>query len=278
MAWLALTLELDAAQADALSEALLGQGAQSVWLEEPEQPRNRLQALIAGDADAAALLGGAAAAAGLQAVPPFRTELVADQDWVRATQAQFAPLCLEGGHLWVVPSWHPAPPDPQAVVVRIDPGLAFGTGSHASTRLVLGWLARGAATGAAVLDYGCGSGILAIAAAKLGAARVDAVDMDPLALVTTIDNARANGVRLGAHAPDELPPGAYDVVVANILSQPLIVLEPLLAARTLRGGRIALSGILEAQAAEVAAAYAAHFDACVAAQEDGWALVEGRRR
>ncbi len=277
MPWLALTLELDAAQADALSEALLGQGAQSVWLDAPEQPRNRLHALIAGDADAATLLGAASAAAGLEVVPPFRTELVADQDWVRATQAQFAPLCLEG-RLWVVPSWHLVPPDPHAVVMRIDPGLAFGTGSHASTRLALGWLARGAATGAAVLDYGCGSGILAIAAAKLGAVHVDAVDVDALALVTTIDNARANGVGLGAHAPEQLPPGAYDVVVANILSQPLIVLEPLLAERTRRGGRIALSGILEAQAGEVAAAYGAHFDARIAAREDGWALVEGRRQ
>ena len=277
MPWLALTLELDAAQADALSEALLGQGAQSVWLEAPEQPRNRLHALFAGDADATAVLGVAAAAAGLQAVPHYSTELVADQDWVRATQAQFAPLCLEQ-RLWIVPSWHPAPPDPHAAVVRIDPGLAFGTGSHASTRLVLGWLARGAATGAAVLDYGCGSGILAIAAAKLGAVRVDAVDVDPLALATTIDNARVNGVSLGVHGPEQLPPGAYDVVVANILSQPLIVLEPLLAARTRLGGRVALSGILEAQAGEVAEAYGAHFGARVVAREDGWALVEGRRR
>lgn len=277
MPWLALTLELDAAQADALSEALLGQGADSVWLEATERPRNRLHALFAGDADVAAVLCGAAAAAGLEAVPPFRTELVADQDWVRTSQAQFAPLLLEG-RLWIAPSWHRMPRDPRAVVVRIDPGLAFGTGSHASTRLVLGWLARGAATGAEVLDYGCGSGILAISAAKLGAARVDAVDVDPLALVTTIDNARANGVGLGAHTPEQLPPGAYDVVVANILSQPLILLEPLLAARTRRGGRIALSGILEAQAGEVAAAYGAHFDACIAAREDGWALVEGRRQ
>ncbi len=277
MPWRALTLELEAEQADALSEALLGQGAHSVWLERLEQPGSRLHALFPEDADAAALLAGAARAAGLHGVPPFQTHVVADQDWVRATQAQFAPLCLEG-RLWIVPSWHESPRDADAAVVRLDPGMAFGTGSHASTRLVLGWLARGAAAQAAVLDYGCGSGILAIAAAKLGAVRIDAVDVDPLALVTTIDNARVNSVGLRAYAPEHLPPGDYDVVVANILSQPLIVLEPLLAARTRRGGRIALAGILDVQVAEVAQAYGTDFDVRVAAREDGWALVEGRRR
>lgn len=274
MPWLALTVELEAAQAEALSDALLEAGAASVSIEDPEAPRSRLRALLEADADAAALLAAAAARAGC-AVPPFRTEALADQDWVRATQAQFAPLCVEN-RLWIVPSWHAAPRD--GVVLRLDPGLAFGTGSHASTRLVLAWLARTLVRGASVLDYGCGSGILAIAAAKLGAVRVDAVDVDPLALATTLDNARANGVALRALAPGELPPGDYDVVVANILSQPLIVLEPLLAARTCRGGRIALSGILEAQAAEVAAAYGAHFAPRAGAVEEGWALVEGRRR
>ena len=274
MPWLALTVELEAAQAEAMSEALLEAGAASVSIEDPEAARSRLRALLEADADAAALLAAAAARAGC-AVPPFRTEAVADQDWVRATQAQFAPLCV-AGRLWIVPTWHAAPQD--GIVLRLDPGLAFGTGSHPSTRLALAWLARTLAPGASVLDYGCGSGILAIAAAKLGAVRVDAVDVDPLALATTRDNARANGVALRALAPDELPPGDYDVVVANILSQPLIVLEPLLAARTRRGGRIALSGILEAQAAEVAAAYGAHFEPRAGAMEEGWALVEGRRR
>ncbi|HZN85297.1 MAG TPA: 50S ribosomal protein L11 methyltransferase [Burkholderiales bacterium] len=274
MPWLALTVELEAAQAEAMSEALLEAGAASVSIEDPEAARSRLRALLEADADAAALLAAAAARAGC-AVPPFRTEAVADQDWVRATQAQFAPLCV-AGRLWIVPTWHAAPQD--GIVLRLDPGLAFGTGSHPSTRLALAWLARTLAPGASVLDYGCGSGILAIAAAKLGAVRVDAVDVDPLALATTRDNARANGVALRALAPDELPPGDYDVVVANILSQPLIVLEPLLAARTRRGGRIALSGILETQAAEVAAAYGAHFEPRAGDMEEGWALVEGRRR
>jgi len=274
--WLALTLEVAPAQAEALSDALMEQGAQSVWIEEPEHPRSRLHALLAQEADPAALLASAAAQAGMQA-PAFALQPVADQDWVRATQAQFAPLCL-GGRLWIVPSWHEAPCDPHAAVVRLDPGMAFGTGSHPSTRLVLRWLARTLAPAASVLDYGCGSGILAIAAAKLGSVHIDAVDVDPLALAATMDNARANEVALRALPPERLPPGDYDVVVANILSQPLIVLEPLFAARTRRGGRIALAGILAAQSAEVVAAYAGDFDARVSASEEGWDLVEGQRR
>jgi ribosomal protein L11 methyltransferase len=274
--WVGVTLQVEAAQAEAFSDALLEEGAQSVWLEEPAAPRQRLHVLLAEQADAAKLLARAAAAASL-ALPRYQTRTVADEDWVRATQAQFAPLCL-GGRLWIVPSWHEAPSDPAAAVVRLDPGMAFGTGSHPSTRLVLAWLARQLAPRARVLDYGCGSGILAIAAAKLGAASADAVDVDAQALATAADNARANGVALRVFAPERLPPGSYDVVMANILSQPLIVLEPLLAARTRRGGRIALSGILAAQSAEVAAAYASDFAMRVAASEEGWDLLEGMRR
>jgi ribosomal protein L11 methyltransferase len=268
--WLALSLAVDAAQAERMSDALLEAGAQSVWLE----PDGRLHALLPQRADAGAALGRAAAAAGL-AMPPFATRTIADQDWVRATQAQFAPQCI-AGRLWIVPSWHEAPRE--GVVLRLDPGLAFGTGSHPSTRLVLAWLADAEPAGARVLDYGSGSGILAIAAAKLGAARVDAVDVDPDALAATAGNARANATEVGAFAPEGLPAGDYDIVVANILAQPLVVLEPLLAARTRRGGRIALAGILDAQAGDVLDAYGAHFDARVAAREEGWSLVEGRRR
>ena len=274
MPWLALILEVEAALAEALSEALMEQGAHSVWIEEPERPRNRLHALLAQDADPAALLGRAAAQAGTS-TPVFTLQAVADQHWVRETQAQFAPICI-ADRLWIVPSWHQPPA--HGIVLRLDPGMAFGTGSHASTRLVLGWLERTLAPGASVLDYGCGSGILAIAAAKLGAGRVDAVDVDPLALAATMDNARANGVALRALPPEQLPSGDYDVVVANILSQPLILLEPLLAARTCRGGRVALAGILDTQSAQVAAAYAGDFDARIVASEEGWDLLEGRRR
>jgi ribosomal protein L11 methyltransferase len=268
--WLALTLEVDAAQAEALSDALLERGAQSVWIE----PAGRVHALLPERSDARATLGLAAAAAALP-VPPFRTYMVADVDWVRATQAQFVPQCV-AGRLWIVPSWHAAPPG--GLALRLDPGLAFGTGSHATTQMVLAWLTSAALEGARVLDYGCGSGILAIAAAKLGAACVDAVDLDDAALAVTGDNARANAVQVRAFPPERLAPGDYDVVVANILAQPLIALEPLLAARTRRGGYVVLAGILETQAADVIAAYGEHYEARVAAREEGWALVEGRRR
>jgi len=272
--WTGLTLEVEAALAEALSEALMEQGAHSVWIEEPERPRQRLHALLAQDADPAALLGRAAAQAGTSP-PSFTLQAVADQDWVRETQAQFAPICI-ADRLWIVPSWHQPPA--HGIVLRLDPGMAFGTGSHASTRLVLGWLERSLAPGVSLLDYGCGSGILAITAAKLGATRVDAVDVDPLALAATMANARINGVALRALPPEQLPPGDYDVVVANILSQPLILLEPLLAARTRRGGRVALAGILDTQSVQVVAAYAGDFDARIVATEEGWDLIEGRRR
>jgi len=275
MPWRALMLEVAAAQAEPLSDALVEQGAQSVWIDEPGRTRRRLHALFDAGADAASLLGAAATAAGCP-LPPYRAYDVADEDWVRATRAQFGPLSI-AGKLWIVPSWDQPPPGAD-VVLRLDPGLAFGTGSHPTTRLVLAWLAAAPLAGARVLDYGCGSGILAIAAAKLGAARVDAVDLDGDALSATGGNARANGVTVRASAPERLPPGDYDFVVANILAQPLIVLEPLLAARTRAGGRIALAGILEAQTAAVTAAYGAHFAARVAAREDGWALIEGVRR
>ena len=278
MAWVSIALELDLPQAETLSEALMEAGAESVALD-PAGPQMRLTALAAPGTDAAALLAAAASAAAL-ALPAFTVTQLEDEDWVRRSQSQFGPIRISG-RLWIVPSWH-TPPDPAAIVVRLDPGLAFGTGSHVSTRLVLQYLER--TIGGAgfehprVLDYGCGSGILAIVAAKLGAGEIAAVDIDPQALETTLSNAGDNGVSLRVAAPESLSPGTYDLVVANILAGPLVALEPLLAARTRRGGRIALSGILESQAAEVAAAYARDFNAAVGATEEGWALVEGTRR
>jgi ribosomal protein L11 methyltransferase len=301
MPWQSITLELAGSEAEALSEALLDAGAVSVTIEdastdtvhevaqyaEPDWDapivwrRNRLEVLIAQDADADAILRQAGRAAGLTTLPEQRTLRIDDADWVRRCQAQFAPLML-GARLWIVPSWHTTPADPGAVVVRLDPGLAFGTGSHPTTRLVLEWLARSlrhdADRAPRVLDYGCGSGILAIAAGKLGASQIDAVDTDPQALIATRDNARRNAVALRALLPVELPDGEYDMVVANILANPLIRLAPLFAKRLRRAGRLALSGLLENQAAELIAAYAPAFDARVAAQEDGWVLVEAIRR
>ena len=282
MPWLSISLEMEPAPAEALSEALMEAGAESVSLEpvaDAAGERTRVDVLAPEGADAQALLAAAAGAAALP-VPAFRTARIADEDWVRRSQAQFAPIRVSPS-LWIVPSWH-EPPDPAARAVRLDPGLAFGTGSHASTRLVLGFVereVRGAGVDRLrVLDYGCGSGILAIAAGLLGAGEIVATDVDPRALETTAANAAQNGVAVSVAAPDRLSPGTFDLVLANILAGPLIALEPLLAARTRSGGRLALSGILESQAAEVARAYARDFEIGVTATRDGWALLEGTRR
>ena len=275
MPWLALTLEVEAEAAEAMSEALIAAGAQSVSVEGLDCPRPTLQALTRPDDDAGRLVREAAAAAGLAAAPAFSTCAVADEDWVRRTQAQFEPIEI-GERLWVGPSWREPPPGRAAV--RIDPGLAFGTGSHPTTRLVLEFLETTVRGGERVLDYGCGSGILALAAAKLGAARVDAVDTDPQAVETSLANACANDVDLHAALPEALPAARYDIVVSNILAQPLIVLAPLIAARTAPAGRLALAGILESQGAEVASAYSRWFDAAVARSCEGWVLVSGVRR
>lgn len=276
MPCLSLMLEIDAAAAEVLSDALLEAGAHSVSLDDIEAARCRVSALVGLDADADVLVAKAAAIARLGAAPGFRVARVEDEDWVRRSQAQFAPVEI-GERLWVGPSWKEPPPRTEAVV-RLDPGLAFGTGSHPSTRLALRFLEKHIRGGERVLDYGCGSGILAIAAAKLGAVQVDAVDVDAEAVRTATANARANEVAVRAAAPEELAPALYDLVVSNILAQPLILLAPLLAARTASRGRIALSGILAAQAAEVADAYARFFDARSTRIEEGWALIEGLRR
>jgi ribosomal protein L11 methyltransferase len=274
MPWLGLTLELDPAAAEVFSEALLEAGAQSVSLDDLDSPRPTLHALLARDVDPAQLVLRASASLGM-AAPRFSTRDIADEDWVRKTQAQFTPIEI-GARLWVGPSWHRAPPGRAAV--QLDPGLAFGTGTHPTTRLVLSFLEQRLQGGERVLDYGCGSGILAIAAAKLGAARVDAVDIDPQAVETAAANARANGVALRAALPEALAAATYDIVVSNILAQPLIVLAPLLAAHTAPGGCIALSGILESQAAEVTGAYLPFFAMRAAAAEGGWALLVGTRK
>lgn len=268
MPWLAVTLDLEAEAADAFGDALLAAGAQSVALEP-----GRLSAILGPHEDAQAMVAAAARSVGV-AAPRFSSQRLDDQDWVRASQAQFSPLRV--GRLWIGPTWREPPPD--ALIVRIDPGLAFGTGSHPTTKLVLAFLEDRLTAGERVLDYGCGSGILAIAAAKLGAASVDAVDVDPQAVETTAMNARLNQIELRALAPESLPAAAYDLVVSNILFQPLVVLAPLLAARTAPGGRIALAGILDSQAGELVETYAPWFDAAPGAREDGWTLVTGTRR
>jgi len=267
MAWRALTVQVDRAAAEAFSDALLEAGAQSVALE----PEGQVVAILSPEQDSQSLISLAAHAAGI-AAPAFTSQTFADEDWVRKSQAQFRPLEI-GARLWIGPTWHQPPRD--RIAVTIDPGLAFGTGTHPSTRLVLAYLERTLRGGERVLDYGCGSGILAIAAAKLGAARVDGVDVDPQAVETALANARANRVPLQATLPDAFGAGHYDVVVSNILAQPLILLAPLLAAR---GRRIALSGILDEQAEEVAHAYRPWFELKTTGREERWVLLEGERR
>lgn len=275
MPWLGLTLELDPAGAEAFSEALLEAGALSVSLENLDSPRHTLQAIVAQDADADRLILRAARSAGLASAPDFSVSHVADEDWVRKSQAQFTPVEI-GARLWVGPTWH-RPPTRRAAV-QLDPGLAFGTGTHPTTQLVLAFLERSVQGGESVLDYGCGSGILAMAAAKLGAARVDGLDIDPQAVQTAAANARANGVALRVALPEALAATTYDIVVSNILAQPLIDLAALLASRVAPNGRIALSGILQSQAAEVRDAYAPWFEIGVDQTQDGWALLTGVRR
>jgi len=199
---------------------------------------------------------------------------VADQDWVRLTQSQFDPVEITPT-FWIVPSWH-EPPSVARQVIRLDPGLAFGTGTHPTTRMCLRWTANRGAQGLRVLDYGCGSGILAIGAAKFGATSIDAVDIDPAAVEATRLNAVANHVELNTGLP-EAAQGEYDLVLANILATPLKVLAPLLCAHVRSGGHLVLAGILERQADELREAYAPWLSLSVSDREDGWILMTASR-
>lgn len=297
MAWLTLIADTDAQHAEALSEALLDRGALSVDLldadadtpdeqaifGEPGEPppgvwqHNRISALFDNDQDVRAILQAAATAIGLKQLPEHRVETLADNDWVRLTQAQFEPIPISP-RLWIVPTWH-VPSDPTAINIVLDPGLAFGTGSHPTTRLCLRWLDSYLPKGVSVLDYGCGSGILAIAALKLGAARAVGVDVDKQAVIAGHDNAVANQVEnVQFYLPDAVPQATYDLVLANILTNPLRVLAPLLAGATRSGGQIVLSGILQEQADDVMAIYRQWFDFNLPVFEDGWSCLSGRKR
>jgi ribosomal protein L11 methyltransferase len=203
---------------------------------------------------------------------------VPDQDWVRLTQSQFEPIHI-GKNIWVVPSWHDAP-DPNALVLELDPGLAFGTGSHPTTRLCMEWLEAHAPRGLSVLDYGCGSGILAMVAAKLHAAEVVGVDIDPQAIESARFNAERNQCDIAFYLPELFGEAdhrsRYDVVVANILSSPLKLMAPMLSGRVAPGGRLVLSGVLARQADEVIAAYAPHLPLSVWAEREGWVALAGQ--
>ncbi|MFM9880248.1 MAG: 50S ribosomal protein L11 methyltransferase [Burkholderiaceae bacterium] len=200
---------------------------------------------------------------------------VPEQDWVRLTQSQFTPVPITPS-FWIVPTWH-EPPQEAKVSIRLDPGLAFGTGQHPTTRMCLRWLAAHPPQGQRVLDYGCGSGILAVGAAKFGAVQVDAVDIDPAAVQATEDNAKANSVDIQAGLPDRVDPAdsRYQTVLANILASPLTVLAPLLCAHVAPGGKLVLAGILERQIGQLQLAYSPWLDLAVSDAEDGWVLMTG---
>ena len=293
--WLSLTLQTDAVHAESLSDALMDLGALSVSVEdadagtERETPQfgepgsalvplwesSRVIALVNPGTDLASLVAEASAAVGLPAVPTWSVEEVAEQNWVQLTQAQFDPIKVTE-RLWIVPSWHEAP-DSAAINLVLDPGMAFGTGSHPTTYLCLQWLCDTVQAGESLLDYGCGSGILAIAAARLGAGRVVGVDIDEQAVKAANDNALRNDVEiLVLHSSQHLSV-RFQRVVANILTNPLCVLAPLLADRVLPGGALALSGVLETQAQQVIAAYAPYIRLSIGATREGWVLLTGNR-
>jgi len=296
VSWLTLSIHADAQYAEALSEALLENGALSVDMldadadtpdeqaifGEPGEPsatiwqHNLLNALFESNAAVSDILHSCCADLGISPLPQHQIETLDESDWVRLTQAQFDPIRISA-RLWIVPTWH-TPSDATAINIILDPGLAFGTGSHPTTRLCLRWMDSNIQGSEAVLDYGCGSGILAIAAMKLGAASAIGIDIDAQAVQASHDNATANQVNADFYLPDGTTLTQYDVVVANILTNPLRALAPLLAVSTKQSGRIVLSGVLAEQADDVMRIYAQWFDMSAAIIEDGWACLSGCKK
>ena len=300
MSWTEIVIEIARDHAEALSDALMDVGALSVSVEDADEgtdaekplfgepgmepaeaawEHSRVVALTNEDDDQSVIVAAAAAQVGLATPPKFTTRKVEEQDWVRLTQSQFTPIHI-GKNIWVVPSWHEAP-DANGLILELDPGLAFGTGSHPTTRLCMEWLEAHPAPGKSVLDYGCGSGILAMVAKKVGAGEVVGVDIDPQAIESAADNARRNKCEIEYFLPDSFAQSKhavqrFDIVVANILSSPLKVMAPMLSGRVADGGALILSGVLARQAEEVAAAYAPFITLGVWAEQDGWVALHGR--
>lgn len=292
MPWLQLRLAITPDQAEPMEDLLLGLGAVSVtFMDAEDQPifepdlgttplwqHTHLLALFESDTERQSLIEQ------LQQLwpeplPDHQFEDIADQDWERSWMDNFRPMRF-GQRLWIVPSWHEAP-DPAAVNLLLDPGLAFGTGTHPTTALCLEWLDGEQLQGRQVIDFGCGSGILAIAALLLGAENVVGTDIDPQALEASRDNAQRNQLadeRLALYLPEDMPGEPADVLVANILAGPLVSLAPQLATLVRPGGRIALSGILAEQTEDILAAYRDAFDLDPVADKDGWIRVSGTRR
>ncbi|HWU98028.1 MAG TPA: 50S ribosomal protein L11 methyltransferase [Oxalicibacterium sp.] len=299
MSWTEIVIEVARTHAEALSDALIDAGALSVSVEdadfgtdaeqplfgepgmEPEEKaweHSRVVALTPVEADQNAIVAEAAKTVGLSASNiTFSLRPVEEQDWVRLTQSQFEPIHI-GKNIWVVPSWHDAP-DPDALVLELDPGLAFGTGSHPTTRLCMEWLEAHPSNGT-VLDYGCGSGILAMVAKKLGAEEVIGIDIDPQAIEAARDNTERNRCEVAYYVPDDFAVSGhvhtFDVVVANILANPLKLMAPMLSGRVNPGGMLVLSGVLATQADEVIAVYAPFITLTVWKELEGWVALAGQ--
>ncbi|HQR24057.1 MAG TPA: 50S ribosomal protein L11 methyltransferase [Steroidobacteraceae bacterium] len=290
MPFLQVTLDIGSSDPAPFEDALAGLDAVAVTLEDaaddpvlepapgatPLWPTVRLRALFDASADGRAVVSHIAAR--FPGLPPPQLVTIEDKAWEREWLKDFRPMRF-GRRLWVCPGGQPAG-DADAVRIELDPGLAFGTGTHPTTALCLEWLDARDLHGCAVVDYGCGSGILAIAALKLGAASVRAIDIDPQALIATRDNAFRNGVHAGLAVTSEpgLPPGSVDILVANILAGPLAELAPRFGAAVRVGGELALSGVLTSQVDAVTAAYRPWFDIAFTATREGWGLIGGRRR
>jgi ribosomal protein L11 methyltransferase len=292
MPWQSVSLPATADEAERLSDALMDVGALSVSIEdaaagtdyeapifgEPGMPvdalwrDNSVVALFDQHANVPVILNRAADIAEFT-LPEYEITLLAEQDWVRLTQSEFDPIQIST-RLWIIPSWH-NPPDTSAINLKLDPGLAFGTGSHPTTRLCLQWLDQHIKGHESVLDYGCGSGILAIAAKKFGAVTAYGVDIDPQAVITAKDNASNNQVDISFFSTDNDKSLPVDIVIANILTNPLLALAPLLADRCNSKGQIVLSGILASQADKVIAVYSAWFNISVWRTDDGWVCLSG---
>ena len=295
MPFLQVNIVVPSSHAELLSDELMEVGALSTAIEdayagtdkeqpifdEPNEPSAEIweQSLIIAMFDADTDVDAAVALLPENMRPvkdAYTVTSVADQDWVKLTQSQFDPIHVSE-RLWITPTWHEAPTD-GSINIELDPGLAFGTGSHPTTFLCLRWLDANMPQGAAVLDYGCGSGILAITAAKLGAGKVVGVDIDKQAIRASHDNAAQNQVSIEVYLPDAQPEGQFDVVVANILANPLRMLGQMLAGRVKTDGQIVLSGILAEQVEEISALYQQWFDMKPATIQDGWACLFGTKR
>ncbi len=291
MPWLQLILECPEEDAELLSELLSAQGASAVtFLDSADQPlfeppvgttplwhQTRVIGLFSAEANLQAVITNIEQTVAPNPPPPARIEQLEDRDWTREWLNRFKPMQF-GQNLWIIPTGY-TPPEPAATNILLDPGLAFGTGTHPTTRLCLEWLDAHGSSDLNVIDYGCGSGILAIAAARLGAKQVLGVDNDPQALTATRDNAEQNGMlgQIKVFLPDELPAGQCDLLLANILAQPLISLAPHFAERVKTGGQIVLSGILPEQADAVRHAYLQWFDMEPVVEHDGWVRLTGKR-